>query len=366
MSKKIYTFDYQKEIWSLLGLFESKKYVEQKLKNKFTEINEEEVNYRTENLTYCVRQAREFFNSANEVSLLTSPLLLSYGMLNLAKALVYFHISIGTDFSNYFNMHGLTVPQNGDLELFTEESIEFKSNGTYPQMVAIYNESSFAGLSITTKDILSQIPELYDLYVYIYNESPNITPVKSIDYGYSILTNGYYDKINEKLRKTLDILEIEGYQFSHYRENISVRRYMSADKSLEEMGFLFNSISGKKFFRFPVIKENKLLFLKENSLHYLLIFCYGMLARYQAAKWGKYIDPNISKEAEIINKSIYISQRKYLHIIINFLLEEDFEFKFSVGEKQRDKEEIIKLIYDDIKDQLINDISSEIRRRGGF
>lgn len=366
MSKKIYTFDYEKEIWSLLGLFESKKYVKQKLKNKFPEIPKENLEYRTEKLTYCIRQAREFFESANKISLLTSPLLLSYGMLNLAKALVYYKESVETNFNNYFNRHGLSVPENEELDSFSKETVELKENGTYPQMVSTYSKSSYSDCSINTKEILSQIPDLYELFVYIYNEPPNVIPLKSIDYGYNISTGDYYDKIAEKLQNTREVLELKGYQFTHYRQNINVTRFASAEKDLKQLGLIFESISGKKYIRFPIIKENSPLLLNENSLHYLLVFCYGMLARYQAAKWGSYIDPNISKEAEIINKSIHVSRRKFQHFIIDCLFEENFEFVFSVGQKKRSKEELLDLLYDDFKEQIFRDITNELRRKGLF
>jgi hypothetical protein len=55
-----------------------------------------------------------------------------------------------------------------------------------------------------------------------------------------------------------------------------------------------------------------------------------MLARYQAARWGKYIDPNYSNEAEIINKSIFVCKMRYLQLLAGYLFETEFQFSDSI------------------------------------
>ena len=64
MQKIIFTNDQYKELWSLLGLFESKAYVKDKLKSKYPSISEDEADLRTERVVYSVRQAREFYVSS--------------------------------------------------------------------------------------------------------------------------------------------------------------------------------------------------------------------------------------------------------------------------------------------------------------
>ena len=102
MKTVIYTDDPQREICSLLGLFESRKFASDKIKERCRSLSEEALQSRFDGITYSVRQAREFFSSSDHVSLLTRPLLLSYGMLNLGKALVFYKSSEDTDFKTYF------------------------------------------------------------------------------------------------------------------------------------------------------------------------------------------------------------------------------------------------------------------------
>lgn len=107
--KIIYALDFEEEIWSLLGLFESAKYAANELVSRGLEFDQPELDLRASTIAYCVRQAREYFSASESVSLLTRPLLLSYGMLNLVKAVVIMRLSPQSDLENLFHKHGVSV-----------------------------------------------------------------------------------------------------------------------------------------------------------------------------------------------------------------------------------------------------------------
>mgnify|MGYP001256912191 CR=1 FL=1 len=358
MKRMIYTDDPQRELWSLLGLFESKKFVSERLRKVFPSISNDKVEIRTDEITYSIRQAREYFFSSDQVSLLTRPLLLSYGMLNLSKALVYYKSREDTCFEKYFKVHGLNFVKSTTNNSLATECIEIKKSGVFVGLTSIFNQISYPDTRISLKNLLSQVPDLYDMYCYVYNERPNVKFLKSSKHCYSIGdANEYYEQYKEKIERIKEYLDeneirVQTYQWDEY---FNVDLYLNMKDSLKSIDLSLPSISGLDYFRFP-LADSKLFILKEIAIHYLLIFSYGMLARYNAPKWGQHVDPNLSNEAELIRKSIQVSKIRYLQLLVNSLFDEEFQFSNSV-----EKEEInFDNLYRKIKDMLYKDMQREL------
>src|SRR5690554_204405 len=366
--KIIYTTDFEKEIWSLLGLFESIKYVMEIITVRFPSMDESEIKSRATHIGYCVRQAREYFSSAKTVSLLTSPLLLSYGMLNLAKSLVIMRLPEEVDFKRLFAKHGVSVDFSVLDDSVLNTKIDFQNYGVYPSLAKVLNEPSYSGNSVLLDQLLSQIPDLRDIYSLVYKKSPNVLPVKAIDYGYcpeeyEVLEEIFTDEFVEKLSTSLEILGDKGHCIDSFGRGFSIRKTLAAQKTLQELGLLIKAISGKEYLRvIPVLDETP-LFLGDITLNYLVVFCYGMLARYQAINWGQYTDPNVSLEAEVIGRSLQICRHRFLHAIINALFDREFEFRYFLPQ-EKNKEELIDFIYDDLVRRLKEDAVRERSRCG--
>jgi len=333
MKKIIYTDNPQYEIWSLLGLFESKKFVAEKLKERFSSLSEEAIETRTDGVTYSIRQAREFFSSSDQVSLLTRPLLLSYGMLNLGKALVFYKSPEDTNFENYFKLHGLAFTPCALDQSIANEYVEIKGSGTYPSISSFFGQQTYPNKRISLKELLSQLPDLSNIFTLVYKEGPNVLPLKESTSGCSVWYSTEYSiQYEEKIKGIKKYLE-ENNVVTHtfgweHGTNMQIRPPLS--KTLAKLNLSLESISGVEYFRiFPVVGSQPLI-LREASIHYMLIFSYGMLSRYQATRWGKYIDPNFSNEAEIINKSIFVCKIRYLQLLVGCLFETEFRFKDSI------------------------------------
>lgn len=365
MTKIIYTNNAESEIWTLLGLFESKKYVKNAIIKRNPDIHNDELQLRINEITYSVRQAKEFFKSSKEVTILTSPLLLSYGMLNLGKALVYFKSSIETDFSTYFKKHGANVPIDVKVNSLSEEYVELQSFGAYRQISEIYGDKDIPKIKISLKDLLGQVPDLKELYEYIFYDSPRVYPLNKIEYGFSIKDFG--DNSSNIMTKIKDAIELfkEGvYCIDSSNTSIIISKMAASEKTLRELKLSFLSTSGVEYLRIPLRINDKVIDLTDLSIYYLIIFSYGMLARYQASKWGKYTDPDLSKETEIITKSIRICGSRYLHLVINSLFDEEFIFKESVEGITESRSELADYVYDEIKERLENDLRRNARING--
>ena len=364
--KIIYALDFEEEIWSLLGLFESAKYAANELVSRGLEFDQPELDLRASTIAYCVRQAREYYSASESISLLTRPLLLSYGMLNLVKAVVIMRLSPQSDLENLFHKHGVSVDFSsieGDL---SDVRLSFQKYGVVPQLMESLQEPLLVGGSVSLDQLLSQIPDLHDMYSLVYNKPSRTIPVNPMDYGYYPDVPREIDlhEFADGLSALFGSLEVTGHVIQRFNQRFSVTSFAGAPKTLKELGILVRAISGKEYLRLGPILNGTPLLLGDASLCYLIVFCYGTLARYKAVSWGRFTDPNQSHEAELIEHSLRICRHRFLHAVVDLLFNEEYEFRFYVEQSQKSKQELIDFIYDDLVRKLTRDIHRELRGRG--
>jgi hypothetical protein len=100
-----------KEIWSRLGFFENEHNARDFLKTKNEKLAQDELLDTAKRLAFTMRTAREYYESAARVSLLTTPLLIFYGMTALSKVLFIVTYSKKSPSKG----HGLETPNQNDL-----------------------------------------------------------------------------------------------------------------------------------------------------------------------------------------------------------------------------------------------------------
>lgn len=90
----IWSNDPYNSAWEHLNLFQSKDAVARLLKGdfqsnrSFSYFDEDLIQTKAKQISYSIKQAFEYFNSAKSVTINTSPLLYFYGMLSLSKAVI--------------------------------------------------------------------------------------------------------------------------------------------------------------------------------------------------------------------------------------------------------------------------------------
>ena len=107
-----------KDMWSHLKFLSypenCKRFLKGEIKSNRTiyAIDEISLEKKSKQISMCIRQAWEYFNAAENVSINTSPLLIFYGMLSLAKALI---ITENKDvFLEQIGYHGLHTKAKDD------------------------------------------------------------------------------------------------------------------------------------------------------------------------------------------------------------------------------------------------------------
>lgn len=165
-----------KEIWARLGFFESEHNAKDFLKDKFN-LPDHDLEETASSLALTMRAAREYYDAAERVSLLTRPLLIFYGMTALSKVL--FMSARGKKSPS--KGHGLQTPKPTILK---ELSTRVKKHGTFPQFHSCYSIEKLYRVKFRMKELLSIVPEVKVEFENIYGEKSKALKVSKIRYGF--------------------------------------------------------------------------------------------------------------------------------------------------------------------------------------
>lgn len=306
-----------KETWSRLSYFESEHNAKEFLK-KFSLSNDDLIETAS-SLAFTMRAGREYYESAEHVSLLTQPLLIFYGMTALSKVL--FTSTYGKKSPS--TGHGLETPQSG---IFAELSTRVKKDGTFPQFHSCYSKEKLFRMKFTIRELLSLVPEVKVEYETVYNEKSRALKVFRGQNSWGIVDTEIekYGNLAMDLRKFFPELK-RTQQFKNHvvilHRDIPVTR----------------AVSGQGYLVLPLKRHNKSVFLPEMSVHFMAMYLLGMLSRYFLKEWGKTIKGEKSGEIYIVQKFLEITTRKFPNLILNKLWNRDFVF---VGPQAFDLEEI--------------------------
>jgi len=329
-----------KEIWSRLSYFESKHNAREFIK-KFSLPNNNLTDVAS-SLAFTMKTAREYYESAQRVSLLTQPLLIFYGMTALSKVL--FISTYGKKSPS--KSHGLSPPRP---ELFAKISTRIRRDGTFPQFHSCYSKEKLYRMKFTMKELLSSAPEVKIEYETIYNEKSRALKVLRTRYGINVVDTEIekYGDLSTNLKKVFP--EINTIQVFEKRLVIFSRL---SNRQIR-------AVSGEKYLLLPLKKHNRNVFLPEMSAHFLIMYLLGMISRYHPKEWGETIKGEESGEVYIIQKFLKITTRKFPNLILNELWDRDFVFTSpkveTEAEKRLDGEQLEK-IYDYVNRRLANEI----------
>lgn len=310
----------EKEIWSMLSFFESEHNARDFLVEKLPkERSSEEILELARNLSVDMQAAKEYFKAAEGVSLLTRPLLIYYGMVNLAKVL---HIACKGE-TPEGKRHGLESlkPWNGVL---SELSVKVKQYGIFPEFYHCYSNEEIHGSNFSIKQLLSQIPEVKVAYETVYKEKSLSLKVIRAKYGVS-LVDSEFEKYNDpqKLLANTPTLKKNAKGIQIFKNHVFLFSTMW-DKN--EQPFT-RALSGEEFLVLPFEgADGTFKVLPELSTHFLIMFLLGMTARYHPKVWSESIKGQNSGDIYVIQNFLEITARKFPNLILNELRKRNFFF----------------------------------------
>ena len=86
--KRYKTENATNEVWKNLKYLSHTPLIEKSIKNSNPKASSANIRKQAQQISYCIRQSEEYFIAAKNVSLTTKPLLLYYGVVSLANALI--------------------------------------------------------------------------------------------------------------------------------------------------------------------------------------------------------------------------------------------------------------------------------------
>lgn len=147
----------------------------------------------------CIRNAREYFIPSNLVTLNISPLLIYYGALSLAKAMI---LSSRKQASlDSFRHHGLSMVSKKLDDQSSRKSLKriderkaIVKKGVFHQLCDCIQTPCKLKTEYSLREVLRVTPDISDIYIRYYNEYSHVVPVSYLcykpdfdDFGLSIL-----------------------------------------------------------------------------------------------------------------------------------------------------------------------------------
>ncbi|MEZ2279700.1 MAG: YaaC family protein [Microcoleus sp.] len=314
--------DLEKQIWKELSFFLDSKYLKQCLKVNFKDlkIRPERIENKANDIKYCIRQAKDYFESAKISSLITKPLLIYYGLMSLAIALLIFKNqdkvldsisqSHGLQVDNYpilcqvsrkkimdieanlnkkgtfFDIANLHFFERFNLSVKGTENIENASK-TYKKAIS-FNETYPNCTKVKLRDIFANITEIYKEVNLVHAIPGKVCLASPISYQRDAqqddtlilrVSKEFYTQ--DKLKENFSILE----NCVSYAETDDYWFYKSEQKtnlSINDLPLIKNSILNETFI---VADKGNDLIASDLIIYYLVFFIFGSIARYKPSLW---------------------------------------------------------------------------------
>jgi hypothetical protein len=341
-----------RKMWDMFSLFENEESARSILETRYQVQGREDpvrdAYLATPKMIFNIKQAREYYRSAEQCETLTKPLLLYYGMVSLAKALI---LTKDPQYPSTTSVlkHGLTTRKlKRDDYQFIRDDVKVQKEGLFQTLhdfllgVSLKNQDKYA-----MKDMLAAIPDIKSMYERLYGptSTSNLQIEKSQSHHHPSLQQSdtendirYFlwkcDRSilqgSEKTKEeAIDLLtlNIDSDRFSCLEQvdppgKLHLLRRLKHHQS-EEHPLIFYDLMGEPYLFLPRLTHYQ---IPEMSIHFLIMFVLGMLCRYETERWGELILTFSSQDLVIINEFLSISMRKFPNLVLNSLFQETFYF----------------------------------------
>lgn len=338
------SMDSLKDTLNDIKLFSQHNYCFNYIRNNNKELTEEIVEKHADISSACFRQSLEFLTSASTAPLSTSPLLYSYCLNNMIKGAIYLKVFDDVILNN-FGKHGLSIKEQSLKENLLNTSISLWKNGVTVAILTVMNNHVIEPQQIKFSSLLSRIPNISDIYFKTTSNTPFVAIRKKTS------TSDYeVPCINiEEIEKEQDVFNIIGFVGTYLPKysklvgglNLKGKNYIN-DNNLGKDIYYNNNIIFPQMFNEGIYSINIMFYT------YLIIMGYGMLVRYNAHKWEKYIDPKISNEFVLISTSVDECVKIFIDEIHNYL------FGYKYIQKDYTDEDVKRIISESTEDIMDN------------
>ncbi len=333
-----------------LKMFEQTKYCYDFLKKEFPNETDDEIKRHSQIASSCFRQANEYYVSASNSSISINPLLYSYALNNLLKGVCYLK-TFDPKILKLFKAHGFKVDEAFlKDDILKSKTTIMKQKGAVHALLELYN-NSLNNQNIDFYKILRHIPGIENYYYRTVGSISFIGEKSSNNKGHYFCGISFDVETKNIFRK----MHIVGNVLK--KEKMILAELTLATMSLFENGTIDRgNVYYKNHINIPEEYEEGLKDINIAFYCYLLIMSYGMMVRYNADIWEKYIDKKTSLSSVLVELSIPAAITNF-YFQIHYLL---YGFYYV---EERVVETDIKRIINESTDVIMDNIRSKIERK---
>lgn len=278
MNKEIIlTENPNKELWNQFKQFENKDVCLNYLKKCKKFDNSDIFKFRASLMKYYITQAKEYYLSARDSSVLTRPTLLYYGASCLVKALIVAkrcHEDMSTG-------HGMQVFKSNADDLMDLRICPRK--GTFLQLCQVLENEEIdiiKSIDFNLEDLLSLIPELNEDFENIFNKKSLAIKVdrkKDEDGEYLLYEGDYFSDVSIQ-KNYFD--NIPNFYKNYFHPSFFSNGMSCFKKPLSDNDIVLRNIMGEEFLVSSLQSGENYIYLSQISVHFLILYLLSMLSRY--------------------------------------------------------------------------------------
>ncbi|KAF2423450.1 YaaC family protein [Bacillus subtilis] len=272
----------------------------------------------SERFIYFLKHAESFYKQAAYSPLEIKPILLFYGMAQLIKACL---ITRDPHYPSHTSVlaHGVTTRKRKKQNYcFSDDEVKIQRNGLCVHfMKHLFGQSDIVDERYTMKKLLMAIPELSDIF-YFQQKERFITKVEKdkneIFVPEEVVIN--YKMSDSRFAEYMS----HHYQWSFTKKNEQGLLFEISPQDKEpwtSTSLLFDM--EKNQYYIPSQRE-QFLRLPEMTIHYLILYNVGMIARYETEWWYELLTQHISDDYVLIQQFLLVSEKKFPKYASQFLL----------------------------------------------
>ncbi|MDZ5672784.1 YaaC family protein [Bacillus stercoris] len=272
----------------------------------------------SERFIYFLKHAESFYKQAAYSPLEIKPILLFYGMAQLIKACL---ITRDPHYPSHTSVlaHGVTTRKRKKQNYcFSDDEVKIQRNGLCVHfMKHLFGQSDVVDERYTMKKLLMGVPELSDIFYFqqkerfmtkVEKDKNKIFVPEEVVIDYKMSDSRFVEYMSHHFQ----------WSFAKKNEHGLLFEISPQDKEPWTSTSLLFDMEKNQYY-IPSQRE-QFLRLPEMTIHYLILYNVGMIARYETEWWYELLTQHISDDYVLIQQFLLVTEKKFPKYASQFLL----------------------------------------------